>query len=107
MNIQNKNIVITGAANGIGHALAKRMSEESPKSIILIDIKSSLKEVARSLNADSYIVDVSNEDNFSANIVVFSASSASDTDETSCLSLVSSSFKNIFNSTALSTNEVI
>ena len=55
MNIQNKNIVITGAANGIGHALAKRIVEESPKSISLIDIKSSLKEVARSLNADSYI----------------------------------------------------
>ena len=50
MNIQNKNIVITGAANGIGHALAKRMSEESPKSISLIDINSSLKEVAGSLN---------------------------------------------------------
>ena len=64
MNIHNKNIVITGAANGIGHALAKRMSEESPKSISLIDIKSSLKEVARSFNADSYIVDVSNEHNF-------------------------------------------
>ena len=64
MNIQNKNIVITGAANGIGHALAKRMSEESPKSISLIDINSSLKEVAGSLNAESYIVDVSNEHDF-------------------------------------------
>ena len=46
MNIQNKNIVITGAANGIGYALAKRITEESPQSISLIDIKSSLKEVA-------------------------------------------------------------
>ncbi len=64
MNIQNKNIVITGAASGIGHALAKRMSEESPKSISLIDINSSLKEVAGSLNAESYIVDVSNEHDF-------------------------------------------
>ena len=64
MNIQNKNIVITGAANGIGHALAKRMSEESPNSISLIDINSSMKEVAGSLNAESYIVDVSNEHDF-------------------------------------------
>ena len=64
MNIQNKNIVITGAANGIGHALAKRLAEESPKSISLIDIKSSLNKVAGSLNADSYIVDVSNENDF-------------------------------------------
>ena len=33
----NKNIVITGAANGIGCALAKRITQESPKSISLID----------------------------------------------------------------------
>ena len=38
MNIHNKNIVITGAANGIGYALAKRINKESPKSISLIDI---------------------------------------------------------------------
>ena len=53
MNIRNKNIVITGAANGIGHALAKRIIKESPKSISLIDINSSVNEVARSMNADS------------------------------------------------------
>ena len=64
MNIHNKNIVITGAANGIGHALAKRIIQESPKSISLIDINSSLNEVASSLNADCYVVDVSNENDF-------------------------------------------
>ena len=64
MNIHNKNIVITGAANGIGHALAKRIIQESPKSISLIDISSSVNEVARSMNADSYVVDVSNENDF-------------------------------------------
>ncbi len=42
MNIHNKNIVITGAANGIGYALAKRIVQESPKSISLIDISSSV-----------------------------------------------------------------
>ena len=40
MNIHNKNIVITGAANGIGYALAKRIIQESPKSISLIVDKS-------------------------------------------------------------------
>ncbi len=64
MNIHNKNIVITGAANGIGFALAKRISQESPKSISLIDINSSLNAVASSLKVDSYIVDVSNENDF-------------------------------------------
>ena len=64
MNIHNKNIVITGAANGIGYALAKRIIKESPKSISLIDINSSVHEVASSLNADSYVVDVSNENDF-------------------------------------------
>ena len=64
MNIHNKNIVITGAANGIGYALAKRIIQESPKSISLIDISSSVNEVARSMNADSYVVDVSNENDF-------------------------------------------
>ena len=64
MNIHNKNVVITGAANGIGYALAKRIVQESPKSISLIDINSSINEVASSLNADSYIVDVSNENDF-------------------------------------------
>ena len=64
MNIHNKNIVITGAANGIGYALAKRIIKESPKSISLIDISNSVNEVASSLNAESYVVDVSNEDDF-------------------------------------------
>ena len=62
MNIHNKNIVITGAANGIGYALAKRIIQESPKSISLIDISSSVNEVAKSMDADSYVVDVSKED---------------------------------------------
>ena len=64
MNIHNKNIVITGAANGIGHALAKRIAKESPKSISLIDIDNSVNEVASSLNVNSYVVDVSNENDF-------------------------------------------
>ena len=64
MNIHNKNIVITGAANGIGYALAKRIAKESPKSISLIDIDNSVNEVASSLNVNSYVVDVSNENDF-------------------------------------------
>ena len=64
MKLQNKNIVITGAADGIGYALANRIHRENPKSLSLIDINDSVERVASSLRADSYVVDVSNENNF-------------------------------------------
>ena len=64
MKLQNKNIVITGAADGIGYALANRIHRENPKSLSLIDINDSVERVANSLRADSYVVDVSNESNF-------------------------------------------
>ena len=64
MKLQNKNIVITGAADGIGYALANRIQRENPKSLSLIDINDSVERVASSLRADSYVVDVSNESNF-------------------------------------------
>ena len=64
MKLQNKNIVITGAADGIGYALANRRSQESPNSLSLIDINESVVSVANSLHADSYTVDVSDENAF-------------------------------------------
>ena len=48
MKLQDKNIVITGAANGIGLALANRFISESPNSISLIDINNSVKILLRS-----------------------------------------------------------
>ena len=57
MKLQNKNIVITGAADGIGYALANRIHRENPKSLSLIDINDSVERVANSLRADSYVVD--------------------------------------------------
>ena len=38
MNIENKVVVITGGARGIGLALAKRFLLEKPKTIILVDL---------------------------------------------------------------------
>ena len=64
MKLQNKNIVITGAADGIGYALANRINHESPNSLSLIDINESVVSVANSLHADSYTVDVSDENAF-------------------------------------------
>jgi len=64
MKLQDKNIVITGAANGIGLALANRFISESPNSISLIDINSSVKDIAADLKIDGYVADVSDESSF-------------------------------------------
>ena len=55
MKLQDKNIVITGAANGIGLALANRFMIESPKSISLIDINNSVMDIASGLKIDGYV----------------------------------------------------
>ena len=64
MKLQDKNIVITGAANGIGLALANRFISESPNSISLIDINNSVKDIAAELKIDGYVADVSDESSF-------------------------------------------
>ncbi|RPF74356.1 MAG: SDR family oxidoreductase [Rickettsiales bacterium TMED289] len=61
MKLQDKNIVITGGANGIGLSLAKRFHHESPKSISLIDINKSVNDVATDLGVNGYIADVTNQ----------------------------------------------
>ena len=64
MTLQNKNIVITGGANGIGKAFAERFLKESPNSIHLIDINPDVSNVAQSIGAIAYIADVANEEQF-------------------------------------------
>ncbi len=44
MNLQNKNIIITGAASGIGHALAKELAGKGAK-VISFDIKEPLTHI--------------------------------------------------------------
>ena len=60
MNLKNKNIVITGGADGIGKALAERFLNESPNSVHLIDINPNVIQVAELMGVKGYIVDVSN-----------------------------------------------
>ena len=64
MNLENKNIIITGGADGIGKALAERFLRESPNSIHLIDINPNVFHVAESIGGKGYIVDVSNSEQF-------------------------------------------
>ncbi len=54
-----KNIILTGAANGVGKAVAELLSN---KKLILLDIdENNLKDLAERLNSDYYVCDVSDE----------------------------------------------
>ncbi len=55
-----KNVIITGAANGIGKAVANLLKEEN---LILIDIdKNNLPETAKETNSEYYLCDLTNVD---------------------------------------------
>ena len=64
MNLKDKNIIITGGADGIGKALAERFLNESPNSIHLIDINPNVFHVAESIGGKGYLVDVANSEQF-------------------------------------------
>lgn len=54
-----KNVIITGAANGVGKAIAKLLKDEN---LILLDIdETNLKELATNLNSEYYVCDVSDD----------------------------------------------
>ncbi|MBP3801300.1 MAG: SDR family oxidoreductase [Clostridia bacterium] len=54
-----KNVIITGAANGVGKAVAELLSNEK---LILLDIdENNLKDLAEKLNSDYYVCDVSDD----------------------------------------------
>lgn len=53
-----KNVIITGAANGVGKAVANILKEEN---LILIDIDdNNLKETSKEINAEYYVCDLTN-----------------------------------------------
>lgn len=55
-----KNVIITGAANGVGKAVANLLKEEN---LILIDIdKNNLSETAKEINSEYYLCDLTNVD---------------------------------------------
>ena len=54
-----KNVIITGAANGVGKSVAQLLRNEK---LILIDIdEENLKELSNELNADYYVCDLTDE----------------------------------------------
>ena len=62
MEIQNKIIVVTGAASGIGRALAHRFTKEGARRVVIADIDSTgLQKVAAETGAEPVRTDVSQE----------------------------------------------
>lgn len=54
-----KNVIITGAANGVGKAVAELLNNEK---LILLDIdENNLKDLSEKLNSDYYVCDVSDD----------------------------------------------
>lgn len=62
MELKDKVVVITGAAQGIGAGLAKRFQAESPKALVLLDREADkLTTLASELSAHHFVSDVTNE----------------------------------------------
>ena len=62
MQIQDKIIVVTGAASGIGRALAVRFEEEGARKIVAVDInETGAKETADRIGGTAMVADVSVE----------------------------------------------
>lgn len=63
-----KNVIITGAVNGVGKAVANLLKEEN---LILIDIdKNNLPETAKETNSEYYLCDLTNVDKINEIIMI-------------------------------------
>jgi NAD(P)-dependent dehydrogenase (short-subunit alcohol dehydrogenase family) len=62
MKVRNSIVVVTGAANGIGYALAKRFKTEGVRGIALADVDADkIKTVSQEIGALGFACDVSRE----------------------------------------------
>jgi NAD(P)-dependent dehydrogenase (short-subunit alcohol dehydrogenase family) len=63
VELKDKVIVVTGAAGGIGRALARRFLKEGPKAVVIVDINAELvTTTAEELGCVAMSADVTNED---------------------------------------------
>jgi NAD(P)-dependent dehydrogenase (short-subunit alcohol dehydrogenase family) len=60
MRLSDRVVVITGAGSGIGAAMARRISAENPRALVLADLdKETVTQVASETGGTPYVVDVS------------------------------------------------
>lgn len=69
MQLKDKIVVVTGAASGIGRAMAVRFAAEGAKKVICVDLNGDgATDVANEINGLAIAVDVSSEDQIAAMI---------------------------------------
>jgi NAD(P)-dependent dehydrogenase (short-subunit alcohol dehydrogenase family) len=62
MKLQDKVVVVTGGANGIGRALCRRFAAEGAKAVVVADIQlEAAQKVAAEIGGHEYSVDVASE----------------------------------------------
>ncbi len=62
MRLEDKVVVVTGGANGIGRALSRRFKEEGARQVVVADLEeSSAAELASELGGEAFGVDVRDE----------------------------------------------
>ena len=62
MDIVDKRVVVTGAASGIGKALAVEFKNEKAKDVVLADLNEEVVKVAEELGFSGFVLNVGKED---------------------------------------------
>ena len=61
MDIVDKRVVVTGAASGIGKALAVEFKNEKAKDVVLADLNDEVLKVAEELGFSGFVLNVGKE----------------------------------------------